>query len=90
MILSQGRKNINATNERRNASVQEFISGDKNCRDEIIKTIYDTANQFQDLEKGNIEKVRNRKINEFEEILQYRFGKNPNKFWKNLFRDIYI
>ena len=68
----------------------KFISGDKNCRDEIIKIMYDTANQFQDLEKGNIDKVRRKKINEFEEVLQYRFGKNPNKFWKNLFRDIYI
>ena len=68
----------------------EFISGDKNCRDEIIKTMYDTANQFQDLEKRNVNKVRNKKINEFEEALQDRFGKNPNKFWENLFRDIYI
>ena len=67
-----------------------FISGDKNCRDEIIKIMYETANRFQDSENRNIEKVTKLKIEEFKDALEYKFGKDPNKFWKNLFRDIYI
>ena len=68
----------------------EFISGNKNCRDEIIKIIYDMASHFQDLEKRTIQKITNGKIEQLEESLKDRYGRNPNKFWKSILKDLYI
>jgi len=68
----------------------EFISEDPKCRDEIIEIMYETANKFQDSEKRNIQKMKDKKIDEFEEILRDYFGKDVEKFWKKLFRDVYI
>ena len=68
----------------------EFISGNKNCRDEIIKIIYDMASHFQDLEKRTIQKITDSKIKQLEESLKDRYGRNPNKFWKSILKDLYI
>ena len=67
----------------------EFISGEKGCRDEILEIISETAANFQDLDNKSILSVINKKINDVEEELCDKYGKDEKKFWKNLFRDIY-
>tara|TARA_Y100001936_G_scaffold178061_1_gene174774 strand:- start:264 stop:977 length:714 start_codon:yes stop_codon:yes gene_type:complete len=68
----------------------EFISGDSKCRDEVLEVIYETANKFQDSEKRNIQRIKEKKIKEIEDVLRYNYGRDKNKFWKKLFRDVYI
>ena len=68
----------------------EFISGEKNCRDEIIDILRYTADNFYDLEKRTIEKLTNDKIDQLEISLKNIFGEDPDEFWEKILKDLYI
>ena len=68
----------------------EFLSGEEKCRDDILKIIAETAENFQDVGNKSISSITEKKINQIEKSLCAKFGKDEKKFWKKLFRDIYI
>ena len=68
----------------------EFISGEKNCRDDIIDILRYTADNFYDLEKRTIEKLTNDKIDQLEISLKNIFGEDPDEFWEKILRELYV
>ena len=69
----------------------EFISGDKNCRNEVLKTIIDESEKFSESEEYNT--IYETLIKTSEGLNDYfteMYGKDSKKFWKNFFRDVYI
>jgi len=67
-----------------------FISGNKNCRDEIITIVQETGDSFEDRDGNSIKKMRESKITQIERDLRKMFGEKPEEFWKNVLHDIYI
>jgi len=67
-----------------------FISGNKNCRDEIITIVKETGDSFEDKDGNSIKKILDSKITQIEEELKNMFGEKPEEFWKNTLHDIYI
>jgi hypothetical protein len=70
----------------------EFISGNKKCRNELLKIIKNEAEEFSKSRNNqSINKVLLTKSREMEKYLSKRYDEgNPKKFWENFFRDIYI
>ena len=70
----------------------EFISGKKNCRNELLKIIENEAEEFsKSRNKQTINKVLLTKSKEMEKYLSKMYDEgNPKKFWENFFRDVYI
>ena len=69
----------------------QFISGDKNCRDQVLELIQDEALKFSKSDDyDSIYDVLIKQSESLEEYLSEMYGNDPKKFWKNLFRDIYI
>ncbi len=67
----------------------QFLSGEEKCRDEILKIVRETANNFQDIDKKSIASITEKKVIEIEKKLSSKYGNNENEFWTNL-RDVYI
>ena len=69
----------------------QFISGDKNCRDQVLELIQDEALKFSKSDDyDSIYDALIKQSESLEEHLSEMYGSDPKKFWKNLFRDIYI
>ena len=69
----------------------KFISGDKNCRDQILELIQNEALKFSKSDDhDSIYDALIKQSESLEEHFSEMYGSDPNKFWKNLFRDIYI
>ena len=69
----------------------QFISGDKNCRDKVLEIIEDEARNFAESdEHDSIYDTLLKQSEALDEYLSEMYGKDPKKFWKNFFRDIYI
>ena len=69
----------------------QFISGDKNCRNEVLELIQDEASKFSKSDDyDSIYDVLIKQSESLEEYLSEMYGNDPKKFWKNLLRDIYI
>ena len=69
----------------------EFISGDKNCRNEVLKIITDEAEKFSKSRNNqSIHHALTTTNNEMEKYLSHMYGKDEKRFWRNFFRDIYI
>ena len=69
----------------------EFISGDKNCRNEVLKTITDEAEKFSELEEHDtIFEALTKTSEGMNDYFTDMYGKDPKKFWENFFRDVYI
>ena len=69
----------------------QFISGDKNCRDQVLELIQDEALKFS--KSDDYDSIYDALIKQSESLDEYlseMYGDDPKKFWKNLFRDIYI
>jgi len=67
----------------------QFLSGEEKCRDEILKIVRETANNFQDIDKKSIASITEKKVIEIEKKLSSKYGNNEKEFWTNL-RDVYI
>ena len=69
----------------------QFISGDKNCRDKVLEIIEDEARNFAESdEHDSIYDTLLKQSEALDEYLSEMYGKDPKKFWKNFFRDLYI
>ena len=69
----------------------QFISGDKNCRNEVFELIQDEASKFSKSDDyDSIYDALIKQSESLEEYLSEMYGSDPKKFWKNLLRDIYI
>ena len=69
----------------------QFISGDKNCRNEVLELIQDEASKFSKSDDyDSIYDALIKQSESLEEHLSEMYGSDPKKFWKNLLRDIYI
>ena len=69
----------------------QFISGDKNCRNEVLELIQDEASKFSKSDDyDSIYDALIKQSESLEEHFSEMYGDDPKKFWKNLFRDIYI
>ena len=69
----------------------QFISGDKNCRNEVLELIQDEALKFSKSDDyDSIYDALIKQSESLEEHLSEMYGSDPKKFWKNLLRDIYI
>ena len=69
----------------------EFISGDKNCGNEVLKIIEDEATRFS--ESHVYETIFEALTKTSEGLNDYfteMYGKDEKKFWVNFFRDVYI
>ena len=69
----------------------QFISGDKNCRDQVLELIQDEALKFS--KSDDYDSIYDALIKQSESLDEYfseMYGSDPKKFWKNLLRDIYI
>ena len=68
----------------------QFISGDKNCRDQVLELIQDEALKFSKSDDyDSIYDALIKQSESLEEHLSKMYGSDPKKFWKNLLRDIY-
>tara|TARA_Y100001936_G_scaffold149668_1_gene146080 strand:+ start:4939 stop:5667 length:729 start_codon:yes stop_codon:yes gene_type:complete len=69
----------------------EFISGDKDCRNEVLKAITDEAKRFSESEDyETIYETLTKTSEGLNDYFTDMYGKNPKKFWENFFRDVYI
>lgn len=69
----------------------KFISGDKNCRDQVLELIQNEALKFSKSDEyDSIYDALIKQSESLDEYLSEMYGNDPKKFWKNLFRDIYI
>jgi len=69
----------------------EFISGNKNCRNEVLKIITDEALKFSESEDyETIYETLTKTSEGLNDYFTDMYGKNPKKFWENFFRDVYI
>ena len=69
----------------------EFISGDKNCRNEILKIIEDEAEKFSESDEyETIFEALTKTSEGMNDYLSEMYGKDEKKFWGNFFRDVYI
>ena len=67
-----------------------FISGENKCRDKIMDIVQEMGDTFQDSNGNSIKKILDQKISQIENELMNLFGKEPEKFWKNVIHDVYI
>ena len=69
----------------------QFISGDENCRDKVLEIIEDEARNFAESDEyDSIYDTLLKQSEALDEYLSEMYGKDPKKFWKNFFRDLYI
>ena len=68
----------------------QFISGDKNCRDQVLAIIEDEALKFS--KSDNYDSIYDALIKQSESLEEHfseMYGSDSKKFWENLLRDIY-
>ena len=73
----------------------EFISGEKDCSDKVLKIIEDEARKFSESDEyDSIHDTLVKQTEALEEYLSEMFDPentdDPKIFWKNFLRDVYI